>query len=501
MAFKFNGIDLYATYGFALENKIIPTPRIRRSTATRPGVDGVLDFGGVYEEREIAVRGSMINVIDHDTLIEKIRELASAIGAVPHGRGMAPLFGQPISVTSVNGTIEFDDFPNIVYNVTWNGTFDVVFTGRSGYADAAIVTIGFRQINPWATSTTDFYHEGATDADGGHFWALNDNGMYVPPNILFTGQTADVTRIDLTSHALDPLNTRAITGTVLGSPVFNSHADNSAVIVGGFNFATDTAAITFPVNGNFSQEQGTVELVYMPSGLPSLVSGTLWTLYVDADNYWQCWYDDSDNRFKFTMALGGSATTINSGVGYTLANSLNRVVVSWDEIDAYIAVNDGTRVSDTKVKIAYPASIRFGSFGDNTLPAKGVLDEVVIWNRDVGANYISAAYDNRLFIPFGRPVPGVFLYAAFDGSPNAVGCGNKTFSYVGTVSNLDRLMVDMGKRTVTLWDDGSLTISNVIQNIDGGFFDVMPGINTFFVTKTGTGNVNVEISFIKRLLL
>lgn len=499
-ALKFNGINLYDSYGFVLENKVIPAPRIRRATATRPGVDGVLDFGGVYEEREIIIRGAMLNALDHDDVVENIRELASAIGAVPLGRQMAPFSGQPLSVTSVHGTLEFEDIPNIVFHVIWNGTFDVAFAGRSGSAEVAIVTIGFRQPNPWASSTVDFYYEGQSDEEEGRFWALNENGIYAPPTLLFTS-LGNLTGVEITNQGVDPLNTRAITGTFVGSPLVRSHSNTPTAIVGGFAFTDGATAITYPTAGNFSQDHGTVELLYTPEIVPSSFTTTLWTLFVDTSNYWQCWYDSATNSFKFTMVVGGSGVTIDSGRGYSFSNTIHRITVSWDESGVYMAVDGNTRVSGSKVKIAYPSTIRFGSWGNNTLPARGCLDEIIIWNRDVGQAYDTAAWNSRRVTAFGRPVPGVLLYAPLDFSPHATGCGHKVFTYVGAFSIFDKLFVDMGKRTVNLWDEGDLTYTNVIQNIQNGFFDIMPGINTLLVTKTGADEVHVEINFVKRYLL
>jgi hypothetical protein len=70
LSVRFNGIDLKTGFGFETEDIEISPPRIRKNVVTIPGVHGVIDFGGTYEERDIFIRGHLADAFDHAAVLD-----------------------------------------------------------------------------------------------------------------------------------------------------------------------------------------------------------------------------------------------------------------------------------------------------------------------------------------------------------------------------------------------------------------------------------------------
>ena len=503
MGVKFNGTDLESTYGFIHQNtEGLGSPRIRKSVVTIPGVHGSLDFGGTYEERDIYLVG-YVSASSHANMLANLQALHGALAAVPLGINMAPINGMPLSKSSQLGTLELPDFTDRHFPCIFNGTFDVTTVGHRQLDREARVRIGFRQPQPWAVSNTATSASGATDTDGGYFNVSNDNGLHVPALISLEAVTDTVSSFSIYNLAVDPFVTKSITGTIGGTPAFRATGWTNGIIIGGIDFQAGTDYITYPLGGvrTLSQESGTIEMNFIPGFAASANSAVLWTMYVSATEYWRIYYDHTANRFKFQMVDGGTTQTVDSGVAHAGISTQHYIVVKWETSSASISVNGSAFVNGTQEKISYPSTMRLGSFGDDTLPADGVIDEFIIWNRAVNQAYVNDSWSIRRTRSFGRPVPGVLLYASFDFNPNAVGAGDKVFTYVNDLEVGDILFVDMERQTVEKWDVSTATKTNTIQYASNHFFDLVPGNNTFRIPKSGAGELSVRANFTKRYLI
>jgi hypothetical protein len=94
--------------------------------------------------------------------------------------------GQPLSQTSVLSTLLLSDFTNEVFQVIYNGTFETDFLGPRLLSKNIRLRIGFRQVQPWVSSSVKFNYVGNTTTDSGYFAALNDLGLHVPPKVMLT---------------------------------------------------------------------------------------------------------------------------------------------------------------------------------------------------------------------------------------------------------------------------------------------------------------------------
>lgn len=509
MGVKLNGVDLESTYGFDLANvEGLEAPSIRQNTAIIPGLHGELDFGGTYETRNIYLVGTIV-ATTHATSLSALQQFLQSTAVMPLRAASAPLDGRPLSPDSVLSTLEIPDFTDRHFAAIYNGTFDAEWLASRQVGKKIRVRIGFRQPRPWATANVVSGYEGVTTDNQNHHYANNDGGIATPPKITIVGQDDPVTSFSIYNQAIDPFNTIAITGTLGGTPPFVSQFNfgGDAPIDGGIDFESDTDYVTYPLANNFSLHFGTIELVYFPFAFtPPHDTGVLWNLYNADDHYWRLWFDSTANRFKFTMKTPSVETTITSTYGISTLEVPYYLSVSWDLNFAYLSVNGEARVSDDKNMITIPSTIRIGSFGDSTLTAGGVIDEFIMWNRDVGQDYVQRVYNgSRYRRAFGRPVPGVLLYADFNYSKDAVGCGQKIFTYtnVGTpIEPADFLFIDMEKQTVFFWDASAATKTNAIANSSNHFFDLQPGINTLSLPfTTVTGNLKISIQYQKRYLL
>lgn len=503
MGVRINGVDLESTYGFDLARTegFFTAPRIRQSTATIPGLHGVLDFGGTYEERTGFLVGTIV-ATSHANSLTALRNFLQTTAVLPMRSASAPLDGFPLSPDSALSTLEFSDATDRFFHVIYNGIFETEWLGPRQIGKKVKIRIGFRQPRPWATANEPSKFTGATDAGQNQHYANNDGGLAVPPRITFNINTDTITSFSLNNHAVDPFNTSTITGTIGGSPTFVDQFGGDGPVNAGMSFQAGTDFVTYPITARWSPIFGTVELIFVPSS--GGANAVVWTLYTAADEYWRLYYDSSAAKFKFQMKTPVLDQVITSTFGLTVGQP-QYIAVSWDFDNAYLSVNGETRVSAAKNITTLPSTLRIGSFGDDTLPAKGTIDELIVWNRDVGAAYVQRAFNaSRYKRAFGRPVPGVMMYADYNFSVDAIGCGNKTFTYNNAGNPLDvsdYLIVDMERQTVFWWDESAQTRTNVISAVSNHFFDLMPGINTFNLPFSGAGNMNFVIHFSKRFLL
>ncbi len=505
MGVKLNGVDLESTYGFDLANvEGLEAPSIRQNTATIPGLHGELDFGGTYATRNIYLVGHL-SASTHAASITALQQFIQSTAVLPLRAATAPLDGYPLSPDSVLSTLELPDFTDRYLAVSYNGTFEAEWITARRIGKKIRVRIGFRQPRPWATAKEPSKFTGSTASGQNQHWANNDGGIAVPPKITFNINTDTVTSFSLYNHAIDPFNTEAITGTLGGTPLFIDQFGGDGQINAGLKFSNGTEFVTYPLQSHFSPIFGTIEMIYVPAFAAGDNDAVLWTLYKASNEYWRVWYDKTGNKFRFQMKTPSFDTTLQSSMGITGSGNVYYLAVSWNFDNAYFSVNGETRVSGAKNIITLPTTIRIGSFGDNTLPAKGTIDELIVWNRDVGAEYVYGVWNGlRYKRAFGRPVPGVLMYADYNFSIDAVGAGNKTFTYnnIGNPLDIgDYLIVDMERQTTYWWDASAKTRTNVISAVSNHFFDLMPGINTFNLPYSGSGNMTLVIHFQKRYLL
>jgi hypothetical protein len=146
---KFNGIDLKDTYGLQVTNiEGLESPRIRTNTIVIPGLDGVLDFGGTYDERTIFVNGYVSSDTSHALALANVQAIHQIVSAVPSIGSNVPIDGMPLSLRSGLSAMEIPDFVDRYFPVIFNGVFEVVSgTNRRATKDFR-VRMGFRQPNP-----------------------------------------------------------------------------------------------------------------------------------------------------------------------------------------------------------------------------------------------------------------------------------------------------------------------------------------------------------------
>lgn len=505
MGVKLNGVDLESAYGFDLANiEGLEAPRIRQNTTVIPGIHGELDFGGTYDTRNIYLVGTIVSTT-HALSLSALQSFLQSTAVLPLRSVSALLDGFPLSPDSALSTLELPDFTDRYFAVVYNGTFEAEWMSARQVSKKIRVRIGFRQPRPWATAKQPSKFVSATDAGQNQHYANNDGGISTPPKITFNINTDTVTSFSLYNHAVDPFNTETITGTLGGTPVFVDQFSGDGPINAGINFQAGTDYVTYPLANRFNLNFGTIEMLYQPSFAPGSQDAVLWTLYTASDDYWRMWYsEDGDGEFVFEMNTTSGITFVHSTVNI-VQSAIHYVTVSWDLNNVYLSVNGETRVSAAKDLITFPSTIRIGSFAGDTMPADGVIDEFIMWNRDVGQDYVQGVWNGlRYKRAFGRPVPGVLMYSDFNFSKDAVGCGNKVFTYANAGNPLDvddYLIVDMERQTVFWWDDSSQTRTNVIAAMGNHFFDLMPSINTLSLPYSGSGNMNMVIHFSKRYLL
>lgn len=514
MGVKLNGVDLETTYGFDLANiEGLEAPRIRQNIANIPGVHGELDFGGTYETRNIYLVGH-ISATTHANSLTALQGFLQRTAVLPLQNISAPLDGAPLSPQSVLGTLEIPDITDRYFSVVYNGIFEAEWIAARQISRKIRLRIGFKQTNPWANANVLSGYVSDSTANQNHHQISNDGGISTPPKMAFSVFDDAVSSFSVYNHAIDPFNTVAITGTLGGTPFFVSQFDlgvgSAGPVEGGIKFDNDTDFVTFPLANNFSLHFGTIELVYFPEfvgGGPPHPTSVLWTIYNATDHYWRLWYDSVSTKFKFTMKTPSTETVLTSTVGVTALGVAHYIAVSWDLTSAYLSVNGEIRVSAAKNTITIPSTIRIGSFGNNTLHARGTIDEFIMWNRDVGQSYVQRVFTGSRFRrTFNRPVPGVLLYADFNFSKDAVGAGPKIFTYANVPAPIDIgdfLFVNMEKQTVFFWDSSAATKTNAIANSSNIFFDLQPGTNTLSLpfTPVGIGKLRIMATWQQRFLL
>jgi hypothetical protein len=496
---KYNGIDLEATYGLQVTNiEGLESPRIRSNTVVIPGLDGVLDFGGTYDERTIFVTGYVSSDTSHADVLAKLQSIHQIVSAVPSIGTNVPVDGMPLSLRSGLSMLEVPDFTDRYFPVIFNGVFEVIAgTNRRATKDFR-VRIGFRQPNPAALGLTKTTAVKQISAANKYMLVANAGGLYVPPLVSLEA-TGTVNSFSIYNMNVDPFVTNSWTGTKGGSLTFSSSSDLATVIGGAVKFALGTAFVTFSAT-NIFREEGAVELLYTPSFNPEVKSAVLWTLYISATEYWRCWYDHTVNKFKFETRNGGTITISESTLGFTTGAVLH-LLCRWTVTQISIFLNGVVGTTVSKTSIAEPSTIRVGSFGDNTLPADGLIDEFIVWSRDVGADYPIPANSRRR--PFGRPIVGVAIYAPFDFSIDATGAGDKilTFGVTTVMDTDDIIFIDMEKQTAFFWDASAETKASVITEVSNVFWELVPGTNAIRIPKTGAGDLITTFEYVKRFLI
>jgi hypothetical protein len=499
MGLKFNGIDLEDTYGLQVTNiEGLESPRIRTNTVVIPGLDGVLDFGGTYDERTIFVNGYVSSDTSHALALANVQAIHQIVSAVPSIGSNVPIDGMPLSLRSGLSAMEIPDFVDRYFPVIFNGVFEVVSgTNRRATKDFR-VRMGFRQPNPYALGLTKITAVKQVSATNKYMLVGNSGGLYVSPLVSLEA-TGTVSSFSIYNMNVDPFVTNSWPGTKGGSLTFSSSSDLITVIGGAVKFALGTSFVTFSAT-NIFREEGAVELIYTPSFNPSIKSAVVWTLYISTTEYWRCFYDHTVNKFKFQTRNGGTTETSESSSGFSTGQVVH-VLCKWTASQIIIFLDGVSGTAATKVNIAEPTTIRVGSFGDNTLPADGLIDEFIVWSRDVGADYPLSAQARRR--PFGRPIVGVAVYAPFDFSIDATGAGDKilTFGVTTVMDTDDIIFIDMEKQTAFFWDASAEIKTSVITEISNLFWELVPGTNAIRIPKTGAGDLITTFEYVKRFLI
>jgi hypothetical protein len=120
---------------------------------------------------------------------------------------------------------------------------------------------------------------------------------------------------------------------------------------------------------------------------------------------WRLYFDDSSDALVFQISPDGTTTGLATATGATgragafATGTWAHVAVVYNDTNIQLYVNgeaDGDAVAYTSGCADKATTVRVGLAADNTLPLRGTIDELIIFNRALSAGEVSSVYTNGI---------------------------------------------------------------------------------------------------------